>query len=188
MKKLLSILMVLAITSFSVQAQVGFGLKAGLNISTVRGDEDEGVKSLIGANGGLFANIPAGTNFAVQPELVYSMEGAKLDGSDFKIHLDYVNIPLLAQYRNPSGFYAELGPQIGILTSAKIKSGGTSESIKDQLKSTNFSIVGGLGYNFIPSVGVNARYALGVSNISDDSEGDLKTSTFSIGLHYTFGK
>ncbi len=188
MKKLFSILMVLAITTFSVQAQVGFGLKAGLNISTVRGTDDEGTKSKIGANGGFFANIPAGTNFAIQPEVFYSMEGAKLDGSDVKLHLDYVNIPVLAQYRNESGFYAEVGPQIGILTSAKFKADGESQSVKDQLKSTNFSIVGGLGYNFIPSVGVNARYALGLSNISDDSEGDLKTSTFSIGLHYTFGK
>lgn len=188
MKKLFSILMVLAITTISVEAQVSFGLKAGLNISNVNGDDAEGTKSLLGANGGLFVNIPAGVNFAVQPELVYSMEGTKFEDSDLKLQLNYLNIPILAQYRNESGFYAELGPQIGLLTSAKLKFEDESESVKDELKSTNFSIVGGVGFNFIPSVGVNARYALGLSNISEDSSGDLKTSTFSIGLHYTFGK
>ena len=188
MKKLLTIIMALSITSVSVQAQVSFGLKAGMNISTIRSEDINNPKSIIGANGGVFANIPAGASFAIQPEIFYSMEGAQDDDSKIKLLVDYINIPVLAQYRNPSGFYAEFGPQIGILTSAKIKLNDLSESFKDDTKSTNFSIVGGLGYNFIPSIGVNARYALGLSNIAKDEEGDAKTSTFSIGLHYTFGK
>jgi opacity protein-like surface antigen len=55
------------------------------------------------------------------------------------------------------------------------------------LKSTDFSVGVGAGFNFTPSVGVGLRYNLGLSNISDAENSDLKTGNFSIGLHYNFG-
>ena len=188
MKKLI---LCLAIAGFSsaAMAQVSFGLKAGANISTLRGDDIDGIKSLVGANGGLFASIFMSDLLSLQPEVLYSMEGAKEDGGDGKIKLGYINVPIMLRIKSPQGFYGEFGPQIGILASAKEESGGSSSNIKDELKTTNISVALGAGYDFSPAVGVNARYSLGMGTILKDSnDGDIKTGNFSIGLHYRFGQ
>ncbi len=189
MKKLILSFAIVAFTAVGVNAQVGFGIKGGLNISSLRGDDDEGLKSLIGGNAGFFANIPMSGMFSIQPEVLFSMEGAQVDETgDPKILLNYINIPLMLKYSDPSGFYGELGPQVGILASAKAKADGESDvDIKELFKSTNFSLGVGAGWNFSPQVGVGVRYNLGLSNIADADDGDVKTGNFSIGIHYSFG-
>ena len=187
MKKVILCLVIVSLTTLGASAQVNFGLKAGMNISTLRGDGVEKANSLIGANVGAFVNIPVSTMFSFQPEVLYSMEGAKEDVFDTKIMLNYVNIPLMLKYTDASGFFGELGPQIGFLTSAKSKINGNTADIKDLFKSTNFSLGIGAGFNFTPSVGVGLRYNLGLSNISEDTNDDVKTGNFSIGIHYSFG-
>lgn len=191
MKKLILSFAIVALATLGANAQAKFGVKAAMNISSIRisGDGDEGLKSLIGANGGFFATIPVSTNFTIQPEVLYSAEGAKAEEGDGKIVFGYVNIPVMLQYRHESGFIGELGPQLGILTSAKVKSDGDSEDIKESLKTTNFSLAIGAGFNFTPAIGVGVRYSLGLSNIVDvEGAGEWKTSNFSVGVHYTFGQ
>lgn len=189
MKKLILSLAIVALTTTAVNAQVGFGVKGGLNISSLRDEEDDDAKSLIGGNGGLFANIPLSGMFSIQPEVLYSLEGAAYEGAgDPKLFLNYINIPLMLKYSDPSGFYGELGPQIGILASAKAKADGEEdEDVKEVFKSTNFSLGIGAGWNFSPQVGVGVRYNLGLSNIADFPGADVKTGNFSIGIHYSFG-
>lgn len=191
MKRVILSFAILLTGAVAANAQTSFGIKAGMNISNLRGDDVAGgdVKSQIGANGGLYAHIPAGTNFAIQPELLYSIEGAKAKNSDLQTELNYVNVPVMFQYVNPSGFYAELGPQVGFLTSAKLKLNGVSSDIKDDLSTINISAGAGLGYNFTPAVGAGVRYTLGLTRLGDnDPKADIKTSNLSIGIHYTFGK
>jgi len=60
--------------------------------------------------------------------------------------MDYVNIPVLFKYNNPGGFFAETGPQLGFLISAKAKSGSVSFDAKSNYKSTDFSWAIGAGY------------------------------------------
>jgi len=132
--------------------------------------------------------------FSVQPELVYSMEGAKEEEDDveIKINLNYINVPVLLQY-NSSGFFAETGPQIGFLTGAKTKvefdDEEEEEDIKDELEGINLSWAIGLGYKLPSGFGFNARYNLGLSNIAKDGTDDdkLKVNTIQIGIFYTLG-
>ena len=171
----------------AANAQTTFGVKAGLNIANLTGDtEGLNTSSLTSFNAGAFANIPVSSQFSVQPEVLYSGEGAKATGG--KLALNYVNIPVLFQYNN-SGFYGELGPQLGILTSAKAKpDDGDDTDIKDVLKSTNFSLAFGAGYKLAGGLGFGVRYNLGLSNIADSDEGTLKSNTFAVGVSYAFGK
>ena len=187
MKKLI---LCLAIAGFSTaaMAQVSFGAKAGLNISTLRGDDADGIKSVIGANGGFFASIFMSDLLSLQPEVLYSMEGAKQDVGDGKVKLGYINVPIMLKIKSPQGFYGEVGPQLGILASAKEEGGGSSADIKEFLKSTNISVAVGAGYDFSSAVGVGARYSLGMGTILKDASGDMKTGNFSIGIHYKFGQ
>ena len=189
MKKIILSLAIVAFATLGVSAQVNFGVKGGLNISTLRGNDVQASKSLVGGYGGFLANIPISTMFSLQPEVLYSLEGAREEGvGNPKTLLNYINIPVMLKYSDPSGFYGELGPQIGILASAKFQEDGESDvDIKKLLKSTNFSLGFGAGWNFSPKVGVGLRYNLGLSSIGEDSGNDVKTGNFAIGIHYMLG-
>ena len=176
----------ITVVGFAANAQVTFGVKAGLNISSWTGDDADGASSLTGFNAGGLVNIPISSMFSVQPEVTYSGEGVKFDGG--KYTTNYINIPVLFQYNNPSGFFAHVGPQIGILASAKSKpEGGGSTDAKDAFKSTNFSAVIGAGYKLANGLGFNARYNLGLANIIDVDEVSVKTSVFQVGAFFAFG-
>src|SRR5688500_11284231 len=129
---------VLAASFLGASAQVQFGVKAGANIANLTGDDAEGSKSKFGLNAGAFVEIPVADKFSVKPELVYSLQGAKgEDDSDEKLNLSYINIPVLAKYNIAEGFFAETGPQIGFLVSAKAKDGDDDTDVKDAFKSTD---------------------------------------------------
>lgn len=202
MKKIILIAVVL-ITALASKAQIKFGVKAGANFYSITGadadanglDVEEGRKTKIGIAGGLLVNIPVSSMFSVQPELLYSMEGNKQEIGDVKasINLSYLNIPIMAQLNTTSGFYAETGPQIGFLMSAKTKyDDGTvedEEDVKDELKSIGFSWALGAGYKMKCGFGFGARYNFGLSTLDDDSTDPLKvmSSGFHVGVFYLFG-
>lgn len=205
---LLSLSVLIAIQSFSQKSSkkadasaFAFGIKAGLNVANVT-IKSEGLtitpSSLIGATGGLFANIPVGTGgFGIQPELLYSMMGFKLSSSasgsnvDLTRNLNYLSIPILAKYNiDKPGFGVYLGPQIGFLMSAKDKSGSISEDVKEQVKSTDVSAIVGLEYGLDMGVNFSARYQIGLSNIEKNpaSGESAKNNAFTFTVGYSFLK
>jgi hypothetical protein len=177
------------IVSALTTAQAQFGVKAGLNMANLGGDDvdDEGKKSLMGFHGGIFYNIVAGESFSVQPELVYSAQGAKYEfgGISAKFALNYLNFTPLLRY-NSSGFFVGVGPQIGFLMSAKTKADGADdEDVKDQLKSVDFAAAIAAGYEFENGFGFYGRFNYGLSSISEDSDEKVFNRVFQIGLRYS---
>jgi hypothetical protein len=176
----------------TAQPIIGFGLKAGGNLATVTGSDVGDVSLLPGGYAGGIArfswsNDRGIVSFVIQPELFYSMQGAKYQGS-LKNRISYLNFATVVQrHIASSSFYIETGPQVGFLLSAKIKSsGGASSDIKDELKPIDFSILAGAGYKFLNGIGIHARYALGITSI--DKEGfDVHNAVISAGLFYVFG-
>ena len=71
MKKIILVFTVI-FSSVLVHAQVSFGIKAGLNNSTLGGDGADlaGKKSNTGFNVGVTAGIPLSTHFVFQPEVM----------------------------------------------------------------------------------------------------------------------
>ncbi|MBL7724972.1 MAG: PorT family protein [Chitinophagaceae bacterium] len=191
MKKIILSLVILATTFFVSQAQVNVGLKGGIGMFNFSGDDTEDFKSKIGPMGGIYAAIPISETFAVAPELQFSGQGAKMEISSIKVNynLNYLNIPVMFQYRNPSGFIAETGPQIGFLMSAKASADGDEEDIKDSFKGSAFSWGIGLGFKSSMGLGISARYNLNLNNIVDDEGGDVdvKNSGFQVGVFFEFG-
>lgn len=97
---------VILLFSATVQAQVlpKFGIKAGLNYSTF--NNADGVEYKAGFLGGVYANINIpGSPAAIQPELLYAQYGANAEGTDGKLSVDYIQIPVLAKF----GFGAPRG-------------------------------------------------------------------------------
>lgn len=188
MKKI--ILCVVAVFAFGyANAQkTQFGIKAGVNFATLTGDT-AGVNSIVGFNIGGFSEIKISDKFSIQPELLYSIQGAKVDseGTTVDFNLSYLNIPVMAKYYVSPKFNLEIGPQIGFLTSAKGKTMGVSVDVKDFFKSTDFGLNFGAGYDFTSKFSAGIRYNLGLSNIAEDSGGEsVKNSVISISLGYKF--
>ncbi|MDP3360249.1 MAG: porin family protein [Lutibacter sp.] len=186
MKKII-LVAVIAISSFvSANAQTAFGAKAGLNVANLSGDVD-GNKSLIGFNVGVFAEITLANSFYLQPELLYSTQGAKFDDSDFDLsadlNLNYINIPIMFKYDVANRFYLEAGPQIGFLVSAEV----LDQDVKDDFESTDFGANFGLSYGFTEKLFAQARYNIGMSNIAKDSGDDkISNAVLSFSLGYKF--
>jgi hypothetical protein len=190
MKKLV-VLVLTAGLFMTASAQVQIGLKAGANFATLTGSDVQDAKMKVDFHGGAFASIGLFNSCFLQPELLYSGQGAKgtVDGTDFTVSQTYLNVPVLFQYRHSSGLFAETGPQLGFLLAAKVKEGGLSEDVKSSYKSTDFAWAFGLGY-LLPSIhaGIDARYNLGLSNISANAQSSaVKNSVFQVGLFYMFG-
>jgi Outer membrane protein beta-barrel domain len=191
MKKLFVLVLTTGVF-FTATAQIQFGVKAGANFATLTGTGSAGATTKVGFHGGGFARIPLVNSFFLQPELVYSGQGAKAtsDGLVYNINQNYLNIPVLAKYEHSSGLYGETGPQIGFLLAANVSSAGSSQDVKSSYKSTDFSWAFGVGYKLpLISAGINARYNLGLSNIAatNVSGYSVKNSVFQLGVFYMFG-
>ncbi|WP_333599951.1 porin family protein [Flavobacterium sp.] len=181
MKKIiLTIAVVMAATFANAQDKKGgsssdmkFGVKAGYTNSTFTGDTPSGLK----ANGGFYigglVDFSVSETFHVQPELLYSIEGAK----DNK--LNYLRIPIMAKYYIMEGLNLQAGPELAF------KAGG--DDIKDQAKSLDYGLGIGAAYELESGLMFDARYNLGLANIDDSgSGGNVKNVSFNIGLGYRF--
>jgi hypothetical protein len=192
MKKIILLLPLACLAGF-VSAQIRFGLKAGYNLSTLiySGTSSlAGEKALSGFNGGVYASIPFSKSFSLQPEILYSEQGAGFQnsGAQGKLQYDYLNIPVLVRYKLPQGLFLETGLQLGILLSAKEKNNGNDFDIRSATYSPDYAWAMGLGYQ-IPdkNFGVDLRYNLGLINIAKSaSDVNVRNSVFQFDVFYTF--
>jgi hypothetical protein len=185
MKKLFLTVIVAMGGVFAAQAQdISFGVKGGLNVASMT---DIDASSKISGHIGGFANFKFKKTWAIQPELLFSGQGAKVDvpGDDIKYALSYINVPVVLQYYFLPEFYAEAGPQLGFLVSSRYKRGGTSVDA-DGFKTVDLGSAIGAGYKFPIGVGVYARYTFGFTDLID-GPADPRNSVFQIGASYTFG-
>jgi len=183
-------LLVIGFTSaiFSFAQSPKFGFKVGANISSLKWDDDREGDARIGLNAGGLVHIHLTPEWALQPEVYYSMEGGKMDVSNTEEVTwknDYVNIPLLLQYNFDNGFRLQAGPQLGLLVNSKVKDQDGVEGDADEVfKSTNVSLGLGLGYLTYSGLGIDARYNLGLSRVTESAYQEAKGRVFQIGLFY----
>jgi hypothetical protein len=198
MKKLSCCFLVLFLmvgTSFS-QGLLGKGVKVGLNMAKLTGDDVQNAKYRTGFAAGGYLNFGLGM-FAVQPEVLFSMQGSKFDVEEnLEMKLNYIEVPVLLKVgvglAGPVKPHVLVGPSLGILLSAKAKWQDDGESvendIKDELKSTDFRIVFGAGIDTMVGLSVDARWSMGMTTLDDagDNREDFKNSVISLTVGYGF--
>ncbi len=141
MKRILVAVVALLVVN-GVFSQVKFGIKAGVNMSSVSGIEAsapglsveiiENDGMAFGFHGGAFANISFGEYFGLQPELLFSMQGGKqklnsglllymmgpseLDTYSSDFRFNYINLPILLEIKPIAGIDLGIlvGPQFGL--------------------------------------------------------------------------
>lgn len=156
-----------------------FGVKAGLNMANLTGDDVEDNSMKMGAVGGVFMSYDLTEIFAIQPELLFTMKGTTFgEGSDeVNLKLNYFEIPLLLKVNLPTEgkikpmLYA--GPALGILMSAKAE----DEDVKDEAKSMDIGVLAGAGVGYKLEkgmIGVEFRYEVGMSTIYDLDDATLE--------------
>lgn len=176
MKKLL-LLTAVALLSFTAQAQsIRFGLKAGANFANLDADEVE-TDNMTSWHAGAVLELNVLPNFSIQPEALYSSQGAKVDGfDDFK--LDYISVPVLARfYILPDLLSLDAGPQFSFLV---------NDNVADtfETKSFDFAVLGGATVNLTDSFFAQARYVIGLTEMSEDAKATNKVIQLSVGYRF----
>lgn len=170
MKKLMMIAaMMIAAISVNAQNEVGqITLKplVGINLADIT--DAPGADMRVGLAAGVEAEYGVAEKFGVTAGVIYSMQGVK-DGS-----LDYINIPILANYYVIPGLAIKAGVQPAF---------NVGHEDGADPKSFDLAIPVGASYEFNSFV-LDARYNFGVTKVADF--GDSKNSVFQITLGYKF--
>lgn len=178
----------LANTSFG-QAQFAIGIKAGPNFANINTDASlgENYKNRTGFHGGAFALIKL-TKIGIQPELIFSQQGSTVEfnGTSYEQNVDYMNIPVILKFYLVGGLNLQVGPQFGFVTKAEGENPltGQIDDIKDELKGSDLSAGLGLGFDAPFGLTLDARYNLGLSEVSDDAARQIKNQVFQISVGF----
>ncbi len=215
MKILISIIitgafsLMLLLPNQSSAAELKVGFKIGVCSANLYGEGmdmgdflSEDLKSKWGYCVGGFVTYKLNDMFAVQPEVLYTMKGAKykeeIGGEILKvwINLTYLEIPVLAKITVPTlGVFKPTlfaGPAVAIKLSGKVKAeyeGTTIEEDFENTKGIDFGFVVGAGIDLGFGVGklaLDLRYTLGLTTISEFENDDVKNGVFALMAGFSF--
>ncbi len=163
------------------------GIKGGLNAYTLDNSNNSGADPKISFHLGLLGHIHIASQFALQPEINYSLQGAKttLAGNEMKLNLHYINIPLLLQYMFDNGFRLQAGPQLGFLASAKAEQQNIDVDVKDNYEFVEYGLGAGVSYvNPRSNLGFDIRYNHGLSNINKNGNAKIYNRGLQAGVFF----
>lgn len=203
----------------NLRGNTSLGFRAGVNFQNINGKDENGDKLdndiLTGFNVGINAEIPVGVDFYFQPELLYTVKGAKskevilgqtING---KMKISYLELPLNFLYKPQLGtghLLLGFGPYVALGVSGKATYEGAGSSLdsdiefKNKVMSTDPGDVVYIrpleaganllaGYEFGNRVSFQLNTQLGLTKINPEYEGaaDDKTSAKNTGFGFSLG-
>ena len=209
--KLLVLSAIFILATFTLQAQMGFGILGGLNLQNLNGKDSNGDKltndMIIGFHAGINIQIPIVPQFYFQPGLLFTTKGAK-NTNGTSIKLSYVELPLNVVYKALLGsgyFMLGFGPYVAYGIGGKVvpESGTTSKiTFKKSMESgdVDFTVykpfdAGGnilIGYEMAGGIFLQLDAQLGMLNIWPENSSVLnnistmKNTGFGLSLGYRF--
>jgi hypothetical protein len=199
-------------TSTATVGKTTFGIRAGVNFQNINGDDYDGdkldFKLKTGFHVGVNAEIPIAPEFYIQPGLLFSTKGAKVDDdADTKINISYLEIPVNFLYKPMLGtgnLLLGFGPYAAFGIGGKVKSDDGDVDIKfdsdvdpDELdgevplKRFDFGANFLAGYEFSNKVSVQLNAQLGLVKINpkfngEDTDAKYKNTGFGVSVGYRF--
>jgi hypothetical protein len=202
---------------------IRFGIRAGMNVADWSGQAVQSALNLTdytngaiskemrpGFHAGVYATIPLGSHFAIEPGVLYSEKGTVLRGElpfeslsflgagvKATARLGYVDVPVLAKvyFGEGTGFYLFGGPQVSFLVSAKTRVDAgllgfsaykQNFDIKSGLRPVDFGLSGGLGYQFESGLGLSAGYDYGLSSLDANNRFASHNEVIKASVNYSF--
>jgi hypothetical protein len=182
------------LTVASADAQVAFGIKGGLNLTTLDVKDPElSYESRTGYHAGIFLRSRM-DKVAIQPELLLFTQRGDLESSFFgsaRESFTYLSIPVILKFYPVGGLNIQLGPQFGFLIDGEREYdnflGSGTEDITDHYKKSDVSVSVGGGYDFGFGLGLDVRYNIGVKDINDAADGqEARSRIFLLSLGWNF--
>ncbi len=209
MNKLLIVALALILAAVSANAETHFGLRGGVNNTTLAGDDAPSeIESRSGFHGGLMMQIWTGSAFLFQPELLYSQRGTYRKYLETELitientnTLNYLEMPLLFKLNlniRDTHLQPYVGPEGRFLISAESETVTTttigndtetetsSEEI-DNLKDLDYGLCAGLDIEVFGDLLIGARYNMGMANIQKAGDGGDEPDILNRGLMLTVG-
>lgn len=195
MKTTISVLLIaLLFSAAPAAAQVAFGIKGGLNLTTLNVKDPElSYNSRTGYHAGLFLRGKF-DKIGVQPELLLFTQNGDLESSIFgtaQESFTYLSIPFMLKFYPIGGLNLQVGPQFGFLLDGERKYdtflGSGSKDITDYYKQSDVSVSVGGGYDFGFGLSLDVRYNIGVKDINNVSNGEeARSRIFLLSLGWNF--
>ena len=194
-------------------AQVPYGPKAGVNISTITGNKSiyEKRQMIAGIHLGGFVNIlemGKKKRFCIQPEILFNMKGSKfIFGQDENqagnFRTSYLDIPVLVVYKANKSIYQtnqmlifsiSAGPYFGFLLSTSTKTDSGKEDPTEIINYPSYcspndvGIAIGTGFQLKNGLNLNLRLNKEFSRILTGIHRNLNHLFFSFSVGYKIGK
>lgn len=198
MKSIAKCLAITLIISNAALAQenVSIGPIAGVSIANLRGDiANSDWKAGLTAGG--FFNYSSNSGLGVSGQVLFTQLGAQVDNKTNDIRLNYVQVPVLLTYflgqkGKPFRPKVFVGPHINFLLNAKDRNGsdinGATNNSNYNSVDAGFTLGTGFNYRLQNKVWLNvdARYGLGLVDITKSSANKLMNQNFGINLGVSF--
>lgn len=208
-------LAVIACLLLPIQANAqenSFGIKGGLNLSTLTIEDADDNNIIPGFHAGIFAKYMVSDNVAIKPEVLYSTKGVKtvydqeflgfdIADGETRLNLGYIDIPVYVAYYLAEDFNFHIGPYAGILLNNQLE---TEAEILDFIQVDNaeeidgayfntldYGVSLGLGFSVDP-VMMGFNYNLGLRQVVNEEEamesllGDAKNNVIQVYIGFTF--
>lgn len=182
------------ILSKSQGQDVGFGVKGGLNLSSLNLEDPEAsYDSRTGYHLGIFLRGRF-DKVAIQPELLLYTQSGDIESSLFgtaQESFSYLTIPVIIKLYPVGGLNLQFGPQFGFLLDGERKYdtffGSGSQDITAYYDKSDISVALGAGYDFGFGLGIDVRYNLGIKDINNAADGEqVKSRVFMVSLGWNF--
>jgi hypothetical protein len=193
----LSILALLFAMNANAQ-DIKFGVRGGVNISTIVKNESNTLKARPGVNIGGFVDFGISEHFSIQPGLQITTKGAS-DG-DYKFRSTYLEVPVYAMYHyntDKVNFFGGAGPYFALgVGGQQIYRDYNGNTVKESIawekagawRRSDVGLALILGVQFAPGIQTGINFDLGIANIHKPYNDNLRAHnrTFGLFVGYVF--
>jgi hypothetical protein len=204
-RSILSALLIIFACSTAVLAQDSdtadsrkhlFGLRMGLNYSSLFGGQYDSYDPRIALSRGLYLRIPLSENLYLEPGFYYSLEGGETTAEDANgtfdqtLKLNYVDMPLLMVCEIGDGFFVFAGPEASVNVYSKIETEWSGDRESEPVADVNdimLNASGGFGYEFENMLNLRVMYTRSLTSTFASASGETTgANVFQMALGYTF--
>ena len=198
MKKTLLVLFAIVFCKLYSQNIDNYGLKAGLNFSTLATDLSQQYTTIdtsnkVGIYFGVYAEKKYSDKGSLVGEALISLQGAKLNqkvtisypipgyptqsqSSSMDVSITQLNIPIYYKYSTSEIFFIYGGGYLGLILGSKV------QSVKFDNNTIDLGLIAGASYKVNEKLNAEARYNFGILKLDDIY--NFQNRVFNIGISY----